>query len=395
MTSFGKTKQLLALTLGIAAVSGCSLRTCGPCDVRIRDADEYRGVFVATAWNLDWPSEPTLSATKMQNEINDIVQQTEESNCNVIFLQVRAFADRIHRSNAAQLEPWSASVGGADPGFDPLRVWIEVCHNHRIKLHFWVNPFRAYAGRFPATKYPTVVDPKTGWTYLDSTKPAVQTYVLGVIEELLSLDDGLIFDHYYPPVGPRMMMSRPSGESTPRKAFKRKKPHTPEPRHMHLDDFIKEVSKKAHDHGKKFGFSPEPDDPNALEWAKRGYLDYVVPEIYDPIGIGHAFEDALDPWLDPSVHGCVIAGLNSIKVHPDEGNWPAAEILAQIKKAREYRPNTPNARRAAGQAHYRQFALRPLPPGTPNGHDLGRELTRPSANNDRYPNRANVPTTCP
>src|SRR5262245_6870988 len=72
---------------------------------------ELRGVFVTTAYNIDWPPRPGLHWRVQSDEINAIVNRARELHCNVIFLQVRAFGDRIHRHTTLPApEPWSAAL---------------------------------------------------------------------------------------------------------------------------------------------------------------------------------------------------------------------------------------------------------------------------------------------
>jgi len=50
---------------------------------------EFRGVWVATVANIDWPSEPGLSTYEQQQEILDIVDLHKKNGINAIILQGR------------------------------------------------------------------------------------------------------------------------------------------------------------------------------------------------------------------------------------------------------------------------------------------------------------------
>src|SRR4051812_46518040 len=53
--------------------------------------EEVRAMFVTTAYNADWPSQPGLPKNVQQNEMDAAIIRAKELNCNTIFLQVRSF----------------------------------------------------------------------------------------------------------------------------------------------------------------------------------------------------------------------------------------------------------------------------------------------------------------
>ncbi len=234
------------LVFALAAQAGCASSTppvvqAGAPEPEPVAPRELRGVFVTTAYNIDWPSKPGLHWRVQRDEIKAIVRRVRELNCNVIFLQVRAFGDRMHRSTTLPAEePWAAALNhrrDPDPHakkYDPLGVWIQECHEAGIELHAWVNPFRV--DTLIELKQPNKPQPTTlpfdasedgNHMYLDVNSSEVRDYVLKVIGDLLSYKanpspggsaqetgsvmhilaagggeegvDGLIFDHFpYP-----------------------------------------------------------------------------------------------------------------------------------------------------------------------------------------------------
>src|SRR5437867_4476399 len=54
---------------------------------------EFRGVWVATVGNIDWPSKPGLSTQQQQAEAIAILDRCSELNLNAVILQVRTTAD--------------------------------------------------------------------------------------------------------------------------------------------------------------------------------------------------------------------------------------------------------------------------------------------------------------
>ncbi len=114
---------------------------------------EFRGVWVATVDNVDWPSKPNLTTEQQQQELISILNHAKDLKLNAIIFQVRTSADALYPS---ALEPWSEYLTGTqgkppEPFYDPLQMWITEAHTRGLELHAWINPFRA---RAPAAKTP-------------------------------------------------------------------------------------------------------------------------------------------------------------------------------------------------------------------------------------------------
>src|SRR5262249_6863669 len=72
-------------------------------------AREFRGTWVATVGNIDWPSKPGMTTAQQQDEIVKILDRCKEINLNAVILQVRTSADALYDS---KLEPWSYFLTG-------------------------------------------------------------------------------------------------------------------------------------------------------------------------------------------------------------------------------------------------------------------------------------------
>ena len=107
--------------------------------------DEFRAVWVASVANISWPSQPGLDSKTQKEEAIQIIENAKKGNLNTIILQVRPQSDALYES---KIEPWSYFLTGEsgvppNPYYDPLSFWIEECHKRGIKLHAWLNPYRA------------------------------------------------------------------------------------------------------------------------------------------------------------------------------------------------------------------------------------------------------------
>src|SRR5204863_6408027 len=104
---------------------------------------EFRGAWVASVKNIDWPSKPGLSAAQQKAELVRILDRCAQLRLNAVFLQVRPACDALY---ASALEPWSEYLTGAmgrGPGYDPLAFAVGEAHRRGLELHAWLNPFRA------------------------------------------------------------------------------------------------------------------------------------------------------------------------------------------------------------------------------------------------------------
>ena len=64
---------------------------------------ELRGVWVTTAWGIDWPMEE-YNATAQKQKYIDYLDLLVENKMNAIFFQIRGMADAFYDS---QYESWS------------------------------------------------------------------------------------------------------------------------------------------------------------------------------------------------------------------------------------------------------------------------------------------------
>src|SRR5690554_3691096 len=70
---------------------------------------EFRGVWVATVTNIDWPSKKGLTVSQLKKEVQEILNLQKSLGMNSVILQVRPAGDAIYPS---ELEPWSVYISG-------------------------------------------------------------------------------------------------------------------------------------------------------------------------------------------------------------------------------------------------------------------------------------------
>ncbi|MDL2274365.1 family 10 glycosylhydrolase, partial [Oscillospiraceae bacterium OttesenSCG-928-G22] len=175
--------------------------------------EEFRGMWVATVLNLDYPSKSGLSVAAMKTEAIRILDNCKSMGFNAVVFQVRPSGDALYKSS---IFPWSEVLTGTqgrapEGGFDPLKFWIDEAHARGLELHAWINPFRVarsshdiskLAASNPARKNPAlVVKHADGHMYLNPGLPEARKLVIdGVREIVTNYDvDGIHYDDYFYP----------------------------------------------------------------------------------------------------------------------------------------------------------------------------------------------------
>lgn len=363
---------------------------------------EFRGLWVASVYNLDWPSRPGLSAEAQREEWRTLVRMAADTGFNAIVLQVRPTADALYRTSR---EPWSQYLTGrqgGDPGYDPLAFAIEEAHSAGLQLHAWFNPFRARVessapatGQHVTRRRPEWVRSYGKLSWMDPGIPAVRDWVLETIAEVVkNYDiDGVHLDDYfypYPVRGARgEKLDFPDGATWAVHGAGR---DISEWRRDNVNDFIRRL-KQAVQREKPWvmvGISPfgiwQPGVPPGIEgrldacddlyadsrlWLREGWLDYFSPQLYWPRGGPQDYDRLLRWWAAQNVRGRHLwPGLALDRIGRDRD---AAHIATQIALSRRGSPcaghllwhwsalrqNKGGIRLALKNGPYKNFALVP------------------------------------
>ncbi len=135
---------------------------------------EFRGAWIATVHNINFPSEPGLSAETQKAQIIRLLDAAKRNRVNAVLFQVRPESDALY---ASKIEPWSrylTGTQGVSPGYDPLAFLIAEAKKRGIQVHAWLNPYRGAANasqpraanqitkKFPQYTYRWAMS--SGWT---------------------------------------------------------------------------------------------------------------------------------------------------------------------------------------------------------------------------------------
>ena len=353
---------------------------------------EFRAAWVATVANIDWPSKKGLPVEAQQKEIIRIVARARELNLNALIFQVRPAADALYPS---VLEPWSEYLTGEqgkmpDPYYDPLKMWVEEAHKRGIELHAWFNPYRARhtsakspnASMHIANTNPAVVKSYGGYLWMDPGEAVAAQRTLDVILDVVrryDIDGVHVDDYFYPyPVNvpgsmPPVEQDFPDDPSWQHHIGLGGGLSRADWRRHNVNLLMQKINSSVHLEKPwvRVGISPfglgRPDrrPPGIVGfsqydklyadvelWLSKGWLDYLVPQLYWPIEQrAQSFDLLLDYWLSQNtMKRHVWPGLFTSRIDNTEKSWPVDEIPAQIALTRS--KNMPQ-----GHVHFSMVAL--------------------------------------
>src|SRR5690606_16170805 len=155
---------------------------------------EFRGVWIATVGNMDWPSKQGLGAAQQKAELIQILDAHQRAGINAIMFQIRPAADALYGKGR---EPWSRYLSGIqgqapNPFYDPLDFAIKEAHSRGMELHAWMNPYRATVDSRSniASDHITRTHPEWFFSYsgkklFDPGLPQVRAYITSVVMDVV------------------------------------------------------------------------------------------------------------------------------------------------------------------------------------------------------------------
>ncbi len=318
-------------------------------------AREFRGAWIASVYNLDWPSSRGLSAGSQQSELRGILDKVAALKMNAVVFQVRPECDALYQSS---IEPWSAWLTGTmgrSPGYDPLEFCIREAHARGIEVHAWFNPFRALcnntnpvSGNHVCRSAPHVTKRFGSMTWCDPAHADTRSRALAVIMDVVRRYDidGVHLDDYFYPY-PKPGLSFSDGK-------------TPAQRRAYVDGFVSSLysSVKGKKPWVRVGISPfgiwRPGVPAGIEagldsyeqlagdsrkWLKNGWVDYLAPQLYWRISPQKQSFPALLEWWRAQGSRPVWPGIATERIGGSEDRRPASEITNQIALTRQIGKN--------------------------------------------------------
>ena len=342
------------------------------CAVSKAPKKEFRGVWIATVANIDWPKHPDDGVAKKKKDFIEILDFYQKMNFNAAIVQVRTAGDALYPTDLA---PWSRYLSGtegvAPSGFDePLRWMINETHKRGMEFHAWLNPYRATVSldttllskEHDYYQHPDWIIQYGKKNYYNPGLPEVREKFNNIIEELVTLYevDAIHFDDYFYPY-------KVEGETfNDQETFE--KYGLPEQsledwRRSNVDSLVKDVHQiiKKHKPWVQFGISPfgvwknKSTDPMGSDtkagqttyedlyadpvlWVQEGWLDYLAPQVYWSMEYPIASHKTIASWWNkhaPNTNLYIGNGAYKIKNNADKAWEKKNEIPKQLEYARD------------------------------------------------------------
>lgn len=312
-------KLILLLALFLATGVGAQIQQQSPYPKR-----EFRGAWIQ-AVNGQFRGIPT---EKLKQTLIDQFNSLQGAGINAIIFQVRPEADALY---ASQLEPWSRFLTGVQgqapsPYWDPMQFMIDECHKRGMEFHAWINPYRVktslkseLAANHLYNIHPEWFVTYNNQLYFDPALPESRRHICMVVADIVSRYDvdAIHMDDYFYPYPAKGVdfpddasFARYGGGFTNRADWRR----------SNVNILIQKIHEtiRGLKPWVKFGISPfgiyrnEKNDPlgsktnglqnyddlyaDVLLWARNGWVDYNIPQIYWQIGHPAADYETLVKW---------------------------------------------------------------------------------------------------
>ena len=269
------------------------------------------------------------TAANFRTYFTGVVKKGKSLGMNRVIVQVRPFGDAIYKS---KYFPWSKYISGKqgrNPGFDPLKIMVEVAHDNDMKIEAWVNPYRVTTG---STNYKKLAKNNQarkwhakkstrrnvlsygGSLYYNPSKKAVRTLITNGVKEIVQnydVDGIHMDDYFYPSFTKRNVKKAFDAKEYKKSSYKKKKKSIYTYRRAQVNTLVKQMKKavKSVDPNVSYGISPAGNIDNLMskysyyvdiyKWLNSTeYVDYICPQVY--WGFKHPtakFNKVTDRWI--------------------------------------------------------------------------------------------------
>ncbi|TMU57070.1 glycoside hydrolase family 10 protein [Flagellimonas algicola] len=332
---------------------------------------EFRGVWIATVANIDWPKNPNDNTAKKKADFIRILDFYQNLNFNAAIVQIRTAGDAFYPS---QLSPWSKYLTGEQGKppkefDDPLHWMIGETHKRGMEFHAWLNPYRAtvdldtlsLSDQHDFYQHPEWMVKYGKKYYYNPGLPKVREKFNTIINELVRnyQVDAIHFDDYFYPY---KIKGEVFNDSITYKKYGLPNQSLEDWRRSNVDSLVKNVHTtiKKHKSWVQFGISPfgvwknKDTDPKGsdtkagqttyedlyadpLLWTDQGWLDYLAPQVYWSMDYSLASHRIITQWWANNSKGSNLYignGTYKIKNNADKAWKRRNEIPKQLILAR-------------------------------------------------------------
>ena len=251
------------------------------------------------------------NAKTFRTYFTKVVKKEKSFGMNRVIVQVRPFGDAIYKS---KYFPWSKYISGKQgrsPGYDPLKIMVDVAHKNGMKVEAWVNPYRVTIGSTnysklsknnPARKWHAKKSTSrnvlayNGSLYYNPSKKDVRNLIINGAKEIVKnykVDGIHMDDYFYPEFTSKNVKTAFDAKEYNKSSYKKNKKSIYTYRRaqvstlvMDMKAAIKKINSKV-----TYGISPAGNIDNLTskysyyvdiyKWTNsKKYVDYICPQIY-------------------------------------------------------------------------------------------------------------------
>jgi len=333
---------------------------------------EFRGVWIATVVNIDWPKNGNDRADKQKADFLKILDFYQQQNYNAVIVQIRAAGDAFYPSEFA---PWSrflTGVEGKEPNWseDNLAWMILEAHKRGMEFHAWLNPYRAtFDEDFEILSETHDYCTHPEWmihygkkNYYNPGLPEVRTQFSKIIAEIVANYniDAIHFDDYFYPY---KIKDAVFNDSVSYNTYAQENQSLDDWRRSNIDSLVKNTHRtiKSIKPWVQFGISPfgvwknnstdakgsatkagqttyEDLYADPLLWMKEGWIDYLAPQVYWSMDLPVASHKTIVDWWARNNNDTKLYignGAYKVRNNNDEAWSDKKELPNQLKLARE------------------------------------------------------------
>ena len=313
----------------------CTLSLCS-----LKAEIGFRGAWIATVANIDWPSTDAVGYTDMQQEeMTWMLDSLQSIGINAIIFQVRPTADALYYSEIEPVSHWLTGTQGSwgeQQAWDPLAWTIKEAHKRQMEVHVWLNPYRVNLAKTDTSmisadhifrKHPEWFWEYNKQWYFDPGLDVTREWICTIVQDIVSRYDiqAIHMDDYFYPY-PAGKLQIPDAETFAK--YPRGFTDIRDWRRNNVNLAIQAISSTIREckDSIQFGISPFGVWRNASVdstgsatqagitnyddlyadirlWIKNGWIDYVLPQLYWEIGKKVADYDILAHWWANEVRG--------------------------------------------------------------------------------------------
>lgn len=328
---------------------------------------EFRGAWLHVVGPVSYRK---MSTQQAKNFIVKQLDELQEAGCNAVIFQVRPMADALYESD---LEPWSAYLTGTrgkapSPMWDPMEFTLEEAHKRGMEFHAWLNPYRVSAPgeSLPANdlskREPQRFFRHNNQVFFDPAYQENRDFITEVVTDIVTrydVDAIHMDDYFYPYPSGTVKFDADTqsyaklGKGMDKGDWRR---HNVDMLIEQVHDAIKETKPWVRFGVSPFGIwrnakkDPRGSDTNGLQnyddlyadvllWDKKGWIDYVAPQLYWELDHKAASSRKLIKWWNDNIHNARLFIGQDVKRTMDQADTKAGrpnELQTKIELSRDY-----------------------------------------------------------